>query len=144
MQSKVRKIGVEVVNTLPQGVYLTMGDPHLMEQVFVNLVSNACDAMAESKERQLAIEINPSTRRGQPCWKCDVIDTGMGIPKNLQQEIFGPFYTTKDKGKGTGLGLSIVRGILEDHKGDIEVISEPGKGSVFSLYLIQGTSSRDD
>jgi PAS domain S-box-containing protein len=135
MQSKTRKAGVEVVNSLPQGVHLTIGGAHLTEQVFANLISNACDAMTEDTERRLTITVTPSTRRGKKYWRCDVIDTGVGIPKDLQQEIFNPFYTTKEKGKGTGLGLSIVRGIVKDHDGDMEVVSEPGKGSIFSVYL---------
>ena len=139
MQSKIRKVGIEVVNRAAQGVHLTIGGAHLMEQVFANLVSNACDAMVEQSERRLTISVMPSARGGKAYWRCDVTDTGVGIPKDLQQDIFDPFYTTKERDKGTGLGLSIVRGIMQDHDGDIEVKSEPDKGSIFSVYLTKAS-----
>jgi signal transduction histidine kinase len=62
-------------------------------------------------------------------------DTGVGIPREAQAKIFEPFYTTKQPGRGTGLGLSIVYGIVEDHRGRIEVDSTPGRGSTFRVYL---------
>ena len=64
-----------------------------------------------------------------------VRDTGPGIPKDIQARLFEPFFTTKPAGKGTGLGLSVSYGILKDHKGDIIVDSEPGKGTCFILRI---------
>jgi len=62
-------------------------------------------------------------------------DTGVGIPREHQAKIFEPFYTTKQPGRGTGLGLSICYGIVEGHRGRIEVDSAPGRGSIFTVYL---------
>jgi signal transduction histidine kinase len=64
-----------------------------------------------------------------------VQDTGIGIPRDEQTKIFEPFYTTKPPGRGTGLGLSICYGIVEDHRGRIEVDSAPGRGATFRVHL---------
>ena len=64
-----------------------------------------------------------------------VADSGAGIPRELQEQLFDPFYTTKEEGKGTGLGLSIVYGIIQRHRGEISVKSEPGQGTTFILRL---------
>jgi len=65
----------------------------------------------------------------------EVADTGVGIPREDQAKIFEPFFTTKQPGRGTGLGLSICYGIVEDHRGRIEVDSVPGRGATFRVYL---------
>ncbi len=115
-----------------------------LEQVIMNLVVNARDAMPQGGQlvvRTRVVDIdeayaaqNPQSRPGQ--FVClSVADEGCGIaPANLEH-IFEPFYTTKDLGKGTGLGLSTAFGIVKQHAGWIEVSSEVGKGSTFSVYL---------
>jgi signal transduction histidine kinase len=65
----------------------------------------------------------------------EISDTGPGIPPGIKEHIFEPFFTTKPKGKGTGLGLSTVYGIIQQHKGDISVISAPGKGAAFTIRI---------
>jgi len=135
--NKVLTANVKVVNNVKIGQHLVNAYPYHMEQVFVNLIGNACDAMAGRPERQLTLSIEPCRRDDADYWKCDVKDTGTGIPKELFEDIFQSFFTTKEKEKGTGLGLSISRGIIRDHKGDIEVTSEVGKGSTFSVFLPQ-------
>jgi signal transduction histidine kinase len=65
----------------------------------------------------------------------EIEDNGIGIPRADQSKIFEPFYTTKPPGRGTGLGLSICYGIVEDHRGRIEVDSQPGRGSIFRVFL---------
>jgi PAS domain S-box-containing protein len=131
------------LNYWPEPAFIK-ADASMMEQVLLNLVVNARDAMP--KGGQLAIKIaslktgpNPRTypseaRAGE--FVClNVSDTGCGInPENLRR-IFEPFFTTKDVGKGTGLGLATVYGIINQHQGWIEVDSEVGKGSSFRVFL---------
>ncbi len=123
-------------------------DPVKFEQVLLNLCINARDAMPEGGRLEIStyhlselpedengfegsqLEEN---KNGYVCIK--IADTGVGMPPEVKDKIFDPFFTTKEKGKGTGLGLSIVYGIVKDHNGFITCESEPGKGTVFSVYL---------
>jgi len=119
-------------------------DSSMIEQVLLNLVVNARDAMP--KGGQLAIRIttskaDPNYRQYQPESRAEdficltVSDTGCGIDPDTLRRIFEPFFTTKEVGKGTGLGLATVYGIVNQHQGWIEVDSEVGKGSTFRVYL---------
>jgi signal transduction histidine kinase len=105
--------------------------PGKMSQLFMNLISNAIDAISESGEIVITVKNLPE----QSQVMFSVKDNGMGIPKKMHKRIFDPFYTTKEVGKGTGLGLYITFGIVEQHGGTIEVISEPGNGAEFIVYL---------
>jgi two-component system, cell cycle sensor histidine kinase and response regulator CckA len=115
-----------------------------MEQVLVNLVSNAMDAMPGGGLLSMSTDIvdiekgflhaNGMAQPGR-YGRITVTDTGIGIDKATLAHIFEPFFTTKDVGKGTGLGLSMVFGIIRQHQGFIVVNSDPGKGSTFYLYL---------
>jgi len=134
-KNKVMSAGVEVVNNVKKGEHYISGCLNQMEQVFVNLIGNACDAMAGSQKRQLTFSVETAKLEEVNCWKCNVTDTGAGISREILDDIFHSFFTTKPKGKGTGLGLSISRGIVRDHKGDILVASEIGKGTTFSVFL---------
>jgi len=111
---------------VPEGIEVN-ADRHLIEQVFINLFSNAVDAMGG--EGTLVVEVK--SLDGQV--EIIVSDTGKGIPKENLQRMFDPFFTTKEK--GTGLGLAIVYSIIEKHKGKIEVKSEAGKGTAFRIIL---------
>lgn len=115
----------------------TQGSPNRLEQVFVNLIANAADAMETQAVRNLTITAGPFQRGKDAMWQCSVRDTGTGIPAEIQNDVFQSFFTTKEKGKGTGLGLSIVRSILADHQGDVTVESEFGHGATFHVYLPQ-------
>jgi signal transduction histidine kinase len=104
-----------------------------LNQVFLNLVVNAADALHDRDERG---EIRVTTRAEGPMAVITVADNGPGIPKDLQQVIFEPFFTTKGVGKGTGQGLALARAVVADkHGGTIEVHSEPGRGTEFVLRL---------
>jgi signal transduction histidine kinase len=117
-------------------------DSGQLEQVLMNLVANARDAMPSGGALLIKterIEVTQS-RDGfllEPGSYAvlSVSDTGDGIDQQTQQRIFEPFFTTKELGKGTGLGLSIVYGIIEQHNGQITVHSEPGEGTSFKIYL---------
>jgi PAS domain S-box-containing protein len=134
--NKLLSAGVTIHNNVKKCLYYICGCPNNIEQVFVNLIGNACDAMAGRPTRDLTISIQADQlENNEDCWRCDITDTGTGIPEELLEDIFQSFFTTKEKGKGTGLGLSISRGIVQDHKGDIKVKSKPGEGTTFSVYL---------
>lgn len=105
-----------------------------LEQVFVNLLTNACHALPEKGGR---IEIQGRALDAERI-QIVVRDSGHGIPRERLHEIFEPFYTTKPEGQGTGLGLSIVRNILVNHNGEIHVESEAGKGTTFELTFYAG------
>lgn len=115
-----------------------------IEQVLINLAANARDAMPSGGILTIETEINTIDEKftrlhgyGEPgCYACiTVSDTGSGMNEDTQKRIFEPFFTTKGVGKGTGLGMSIVYGIIKQHKGFINVYSEPGHGTTFRVCL---------
>ncbi len=134
-QNKIKTCRVKTESDVEKGRCYTLGAPNQLQQVFVNLITNACDAVAAKNGGHLSISVSPIKRNGQYDWKCDVTDDGMGIPPGVIESVFHSFFTTKDKGKGTGLGLSISRGIISNHEGDILVRSTQGKGTTFSVIL---------
>jgi len=135
-------IRMELVSTA--GPMVVHADVGMMEQVLLNLVVNARDAMqgggtlgiAISKVRLDAGEAArmPGARAGEFAI-LSVTDTGCGIAPEILPRIFEPFFTTKDVGKGTGLGLATVYGIVQQHRGWVNVESQPGKGAKFEIYL---------
>lgn len=117
------------LNPLPP----VLGSAIRLEQVVINLVTNAKDAMPNGGA--LTIETRTIETGGISFASMTFRDTGSGIPKEILGRIFDPFFTTKEAGKGTGLGLSISYGIIKEHNGDISVESEPQKGTVFNIIL---------
>ena len=102
-----------------------------IQQVFLNLIVNALDALKESDKKELELRIRPGNRFVQ----VSIADSGCGIsPENLPR-IFDPFFTTKPVGEGTGLGLSLCHGIIKDHGGEMTCESKPGSGTAFTLML---------
>lgn len=129
---------IEVVLDLDPAIPAIMADHNRLEQVFVNLVSNAIDAIEEKQSlpgadavRRLAIR----SYRDRDRVVVEVRDSGAGMPEHVKNKLFEPFFTTKKVGKGTGLGTSISYGIVKDYNGRIEVESEPGRGTTFTLIF---------
>jgi signal transduction histidine kinase len=115
-------------NECPEDL-LVEGDRQRLVQVFVNLLSNACDASRPGK--RVLVE----ARRDGTKARILVIDQGIGIPEAVRHRIFEPFFTTKEPGQGTGLGLSVAYSIVREHGGTMEVNSAPGSGTTISLEL---------
>jgi CheY-like chemotaxis protein len=135
---------IELVTILakePLPVWVDVGQ---IEQVIMNLVANARDAMPRGGRLILetgvrgAEEIPPNAESGEACGAYAVLtvaDTGIGIDPSARQRLFEPFFTTKEPGKGTGLGLSMIYGIVKSHNGQVRVESHVGQGSTFEIYL---------
>ncbi|MFQ5464595.1 MAG: ATP-binding protein [Thermodesulfobacteriota bacterium] len=123
---------IEVVLDLDPGLHKTMADLFQLQQVFINLMNNAEDAMVASKGRG-RLHISTRSRPGKT--EITFADTGPGIPKEIIHKVFDPFFTTKEVGRGTGLGLSITHGIITEHGGTIDIRSEPGQGAVITIEL---------
>ena len=120
--------GVRVKQNLQQGVAVT-GDPERLQQLFLNLLLNAADAMPGGGELRLEL----GATNGNITVK--VADTGVGITSGDLERIFEPFFTTKEAGHGSGLGLMVCKGIVADHGGRIDVSSEPGAGTEFTIQM---------
>ncbi len=134
-QLKLRDI--EVVLNLKEGLPPVMGDSNRLEQVFIDLIINARDAMEERRKHAGGANVK-NTLTVQSFQEdshvvVTITDTGTGIPDEAKSKIFEPFFTTKEVGKGTGLGLSISYGIVKDYNGTIEVASEVNKGTTFKI-----------
>jgi two-component system NtrC family sensor kinase len=120
---------VNVVEVLADDIPMVDGDRNQLQQVFMNLALNACEAMAEGG----TLMVSTFVADGRVVIK--VADTGHGIRSEHLGQIFDPFFTTKPVGKGTGLGLSVSAGIIQRHDGTLEVESELGKGTTFTVTL---------
>jgi signal transduction histidine kinase/HAMP domain-containing protein len=155
MSPVLSRKGVEAVTTLESDLPPVSGDTAQLQEVLLNGIVNALDAMPNGGSLRLTTRRAPSVRRtavgDQPPWPVDpddrspgrdddhvaiaVTDTGVGIPPEHLDHIFEPFFTTKEIGKGTGLGLSICRRIVKAHGGRIEVESQAGVGTTFGIIL---------
>ena len=135
---------IELRTVLSFDSMTVMADAGQIEQVSMNLATNAKDAMPDGGV--LTIETSSVCLDKEFAEKHDfdrpgmyalisVSDTGIGIDVSKRDKIFEPFFTTKEVGKGTGLGLSIVYGIIRQHGGNVHVCSEPGQGTTFKIYL---------
>ncbi|WP_372846827.1 response regulator [Pontiella sp.] len=123
------------------------GDPTQLQQVMINLFTNAAHALGAEQSGTLSIKLKQVELHGRKAddqsidldpgfYAClTVKDTGCGMPPEVQEHIFEPYFTTKKKGEGTGFGLSIVHGIVRKHRGTIAVASEQGTGTTFTLYF---------
>ena len=131
MGEQLRLRQIEVTVDLGPQELVVIGNAIQLEQVFINLLTNARDAVVDAPRRAICI----SGGVGAGAAVITFADTGTGIPPGLEQRIFDPFFTTKEVGKGTGLGLSITYGIIKEHGGTISVVSAPGAGATFLIDL---------
>lgn len=135
---------IEVMIRIPPNLWTVSGDATQLHQVLMNLCVNARDAMPDGGTLTILAEnflvdenyarMNIDAKIGSYV-VVTVIDTGTGIPPEVLDRIFEPFFSTKQTGQGTGLGLSTVLGIVKSHGGFVNVQSKPGHGSQFQVYL---------
>ena len=131
VHEQLRLRGIEVELELCPDELLVLANPIQLEQVFINLLTNARDALEDSRRKVIRI----ASAREDQLIRIAFSDTGPGIPQEIQQRIFDPFFTTKEVGAGTCLGLSITYSILKEYGGEISVTSRPGKGATFVIEL---------
>jgi len=126
-----RFFGIELIKDYSSGLNEVLVDANLMEQVFMNIILNALDAMRG------AGTLTIRTHKVDEWVEIQFQDTGSGMPEAIQDKIFDPFFTTKDstEGMGMGLGLAVSYGIVKNHNGDISVVSKPGQGATFVIKL---------
>lgn len=130
-QAKI-KHNVEIIRDYGTGLPPITMNKNQIQQIIVNLCNNAIDAMPQGGKITISTKLKD---KGNNLVEIVVADTGEGMSKEVKQRIFEPFFTTKEVGKGTGLGLSLCYEIVKKHQGDIEVASEVGKGTAFTIQL---------
>jgi PAS domain S-box-containing protein len=129
LEERFHKHHIQVTKTVSPHLPKVLADPDHMNQVFLNLLLNACQSMPEGGTLRLALHPTDTTV------ELTIQDTGCGIPQEQLSKIFDPFFSTKAVGEGTGLGLTVIHGILQEHQGDIRVTSVPGQGTTFIVSL---------
>jgi two-component system cell cycle sensor histidine kinase/response regulator CckA len=140
---------IEIRSRMSKDLWTIKAVPTHLTQVLMNLCVNARDAMPNGGRLEINVEnvtidetyvrLHPDAAAGRYVLIC-VADTGVGMPPEVLEKIYDPFFTTKEIGKGTGLGLSTVKGIIKSHAGFIHVYSETGKGTTFKIYLPAASS----
>jgi C4-dicarboxylate-specific signal transduction histidine kinase len=131
MRRDLAKANIAVARDIPESLPPAWADPGQLQQVVLNLVSNAMHAMEDAADGRLLIRVG----RQEDRLTMSFTDNGCGIPEENLSRVFEPFFTTKPVGKGTGLGLSVSQGILAEHEGSIRVESRVGKGTTFFIEL---------
>jgi C4-dicarboxylate-specific signal transduction histidine kinase len=131
MKEQLRLRQIEVRLNFANEELTVIGNAIQLEQVFINLLTNARDALADMPHKVITITY---AQKGNMV-ELSFCDTGPGVPIGLEQRIFDPFFTTKEVGTGTGLGLSITYGIIKDHRGTIAIDNHPGEGANFLISL---------
>ena len=143
-RNQIGRYGIELKENFEPGLPRVMADSSRLEQLFLNLVINARDALIEldaqtdgngGEQKTISVDCKKTTRDQTDWVKVEIRDNGPGIPQENLEKIFDPFFTTKDPDKGTGLGLAICYQSVADINGTIEVESEQGVGTVFQIWI---------
>lgn len=138
MQPRIRKCQAAIALTLPDERASVWGSFSQLEQVFCNLINNSLDAMPAAKGRiEITIRLFATANPEKPAYQVLYQDNGPGIPADLEDDIFSPFFTTKEDGKGTGLGLFIARNIISQHRSSITHLRNGEEGACFTIELEQ-------
>jgi PAS domain S-box-containing protein len=138
VENQINLENITLMKNLDTALPLIQADFDKIQQVLINIMLNAIQAMPEggtltiASSTARAVRIRESYKNAV---RIDITDTGVGISQENLKKLFTPFFTTKEKGVGVGLGLSVVHGIIGKHKGKIDVESEPGKGTTFTIFL---------
>jgi signal transduction histidine kinase len=132
LEAQFRSQGIELATRLQDDLPPVLANAFSLEEVLLNLLSNARDAIADSTT---AASVVIQTRRSQNAVAIEVVDNGHGIPQDIAARVFDPFFTTKDPDQGTGLGLSISKGIIEELGGSISIESVAGAGTTVRIEL---------
>jgi len=133
LEERLEKTNIKLIKEVPGKVPEISGDGNMLISVFQNLITNSIDAfkgVSDKKEKYIRMSVSLKERK-----YVEIVfeDNAQGMTKEVMSNIFNPFFTTKDMGEGTGLGLSIIYGIIEDHRGTIEVSSKLGGGTTFTV-----------
>ncbi len=129
----LRKNNIQVIREFAPEVPVILADRQQLRQLFLNLFTNASDAMPKGGTLTIRVAAQPEEKKVF----IEIADTGTGIPPEILPKVMEPFYTTKPEGKGTGLGLAICRRIAQEHQGTLDITSEgiPGKGTKVRITL---------
>jgi signal transduction histidine kinase len=141
VQHHLRKRAVTVAQEFSPDTPALYADRQKLRQVFLNLLTNACDAMPQGGT--LTLRSGPdTTAQGDAAVRVEFADTGVGIAPEHLEKVLEPFFTTKEEGKGTGLGLAICRRVVQEHSGTLQIVSAVGKGTAVRIVLpvTQGTN----
>jgi len=128
---RLKMAGVAIATEIEKDLPLVNGVDTELEQVFINMINNAIDAMENVAEKRLTVRF--TSRNGSVVVAFE--DNGFGMSEEVTSKMFEPFYTTKEVGRGTGLGLSIAYGIMNQHNGSLSCHSKPGEGTTFEMIL---------
>jgi len=138
LDQQLKTHGIEVIKEFAVDLPKVACDPIRLEQVFMNLITNAKNSINSCGKDNKRIEIRTCESANRQAVEVEVKDNGEGIPEHLRQKIFEPFFTTREPGKGTGLGLSVSHKIIAEHQGRIELESKVGQDATFKVILPAG------
>ncbi len=132
LKERIHLQNIKLIKNIPDSIPDVFGSHSQIEQIFINLITNAVDAFEQNDgDRNIEVSMKPFIKK--QLIEIRFKNNGPIIPKEIKSKIFDPFFTTKSTGKGTGLGLSIIYGIVQDHQGEIECISNRDEGTIFSV-----------